>query len=278
MSRKSAAVAAVLASIALTNAADAFDLEYVSHLGMHRPDVGLTEPSGLAVDPDASGWWIVSDEARTVFRLDADGEISHYIDFDDRLRDLEGLAVDEGNSRLLVVSERTGSIFAIPLEPPHRIEAIDLAALSAPTDLSEDLKDRDDGLEGVGVDPDTGNIYVLKERKPRLLIEIAPSLERVISVRNLDDVLPEDEDVSGLALDPERRGFWIVSDVGRAVHFLPHFEGKIATFDLVWHDGNRKHRLHNPEGVALSPDGQSLFVISDDGEDSRLVQYEIVSR
>ena len=278
MSHNLSALAALLASIAFATAADAFDLKYVSHLGMHRPDVGLTEPSGLAVDPDASGWWIVSDEARTVFRLDADGEISRYIDFDDRLRDLEGLAVDERNSRLLVVSERTGSILTVSLEPPHRIEFIDLAGLPAPTDLSDALKDRDDGLEGVGVDPATGNIFVLKERKPRLLLEIASSFEKVISVRNLDDVLPEDEDISGLALDPKRRGFWIVSDVGKSVHFLPIVGDKVATFDLVWRDGNRKRRLDNAEGVALSPDGQSLFVISDDGKNSRLVQYEIVPR
>ena len=278
MSRKSVGAAALLASIALANAADAFDLEYMSHLGMHRPDVGLTEPSGVAVDPDASGWWVVSDEARTVFRLDTDGQISPYIDFDDRFRDLEGLAVDEGNSRLLVVSERTGSIFTISLDPPHRIEAVDLATLPTPTDLGEALQDRDDGLEGVGVNPDTGNIYVLKERQPRLLVEIAPSFDRVISVRTLDNVLPEDEDVSGLALDLERRGFWIVSDVGKAVHFLPFVGDDVATFDLVWYDGNRTRRLDNAEGVDLSPDGQTLFVISDDGKDSLLVQYEIVPR
>ena len=278
MSHNLSALAALLASIAFATAADAFDLKYVSHLEMHRPDVGLTEPSGLAVDPDASGWWIVSDEARTIFRLDADGEISPYIDFDARLHDLEGLAVDEGNSRLVVVSEHSGSILTVSLKPPHRIEPIDLAALPAPMDLSDALEDRNDGLEGVGVDPATGNVFVLKERNPRLLIEVAPSFERVVSVRNLDDVFPGDEDVSGLTLDPERKGFWIVSDVGKSVHFLPYLGDEIATFDLIWRDGSQKHRLDSAEGVALSPDGHSLFVISDDGKDSRLVQYEIVPR
>ena len=85
----------------------------MSNLPLHLPEIGLTEPSGLAVAPDGSGFWIVSDETRTVFLLDADGEMRPFLGRDDRMRDLEGVAADNGKARLLAVSERTSSIIAV---------------------------------------------------------------------------------------------------------------------------------------------------------------------
>jgi uncharacterized protein YjiK len=270
------ALASFLASTCFATATGALELKYMSHLPLHLPEIGLTEPSGLAVDPDGSGFWIVSDETKTVFRLDADGEIRPFLGRDDRMRDLEGVAVDTGKARLLAVSERTSSIIVVSLDPPHRLEVVELGALPTPTNLADALQDHDNGLEGIAVDQSTGSVFVLKERDPRLLVEIVPTLDRVISVRNLDSLLPDDEDVSGLALDTVRDGFWIVSDVGKSVYFLPFEGNSVVTLDLYWRDKDRKRKLDNAEGAALSPDGRYLFVISDDNQSSRLVQYEII--
>ena len=89
-------------------------------------------------------------------------------------------------------------------------------------------------------------------------------------------MLPEGKDVSGLTVDPFRDGLWIVSDKGRAVHFLPDGGDPPESKTLVWRDGDRLRPLENAEGVALSPDGRSLFVVTDDGRNSRLVQYSIL--
>ncbi len=276
MSLKVPALAGFLASACFATTTGALELKYISHLPLHFPEISLTEPSGLGVAPDGSGFWIVSDETKTVFRLDADGEIRPFLGRDDRLRDLEGVAFDTRTAQLLMVSERTSSVIVVSFDPPHRLEVVEVGALPTPTSLEDALEDHDNGLEGIVIDPDTGSVFVLKERDPRLLIEIAPTLDRVISVRNLDSVLPDDEDVSGLTLDMVRNGFWIVSDVGKSVHFLPFEGNSVVTLDLYWQDEERKRKLDNAEGAALSPDGRHLFVISDDDQNSRLVQYEII--
>ncbi len=276
MSLKVPTLASILASTCFATSTGALELKYMSNLPLHLPEIGLTEPSGLAIAADGSGFWIVSDETKTVFLLDADGEIRPFLGRDDRMRDLEGVAVDTRTAQLLAVSERTSSIIVVSLSPPHRLEVIEVGALPTPTNLADALEDDDNGLEGIAVDPDTGSVFVLKERDPRLLIEIAPTLDRVITVRNLDSVLPDGEDVSGLTLDSVRKGFWIVSDVGKSVHFLPYTGNPVVTLDLFWRDKDRKRKLDNAEGAALSPDGRYLFVISDDDKSSRLVQYQII--
>lgn len=268
--------ACFLAQVCFATATSALELEYVSHLKLYFPEIGLTEPSGLAIAPDGSGYWVVSDETRTVFKLEADGEIGSFLGHDDHMVDLEGVVVDAGHDRLLMVSERTSHIIAVSLDPPHRFDVVKIAELPTPTDLSDALADHGNGLEGIGLDPETGFIFVLKERKPRLLVTIAPAMDRVIAVRNLDSVLPDGEDVSGLTFDPDRNGFWIVSDIGKSVHFLSNDGNAVITSDLFWKDKDGKHKLDNAEGVALSSDGQHLFVVSDDKKKSRLVQYKII--
>lgn len=278
MSLKLKLIANFLAPFCLATATGALELEYVSHLPLYLPEIGFTEPSGLSVATDGSGFWIVSDETRTVFKLDASGEIRPFLGRDDRLLDLEGVAEDPNQARLMLASERSNSIIVVSLEAPHRLEVVEVGILPSPTNLSDPLENQDDGLEGIAIDPHTGSVFVLKERKPRLLIELAPALDRVISVRNLDSVLPDSEDVSGLTVDTERNGFWVVSDVGKSVHFLAIDGDAVKSFDLVWRDKkNRKRKLDNAEGVALSLDGRYLFVVSDDKKKSRLVQFEIIN-
>ena len=268
--------ACFIAQVWIATATSALELEYVSHLKLYFPEIGLTEPSGLAIAPDGSGFWIVSDETRTVFKLEADGEVGAFLGHDDHMRDLEGVVVDAGQDRLLMVSERTSHIIAVALDPPHRLDVVKIADLPTPTDLSDALEDYDNGLEGIGLDPETGFIFVLKEQKPRLLVTIAPAMDGVIAVRTLDGVLPDGEDVSGLTFDPGRNGFWIVSDIGKSVYFLSNDGNAVITFDLFWKDKDGKRKLDNAEGVALSSDGQHLFVVSDDKKKSRLVHYKII--
>ncbi|MDJ0995518.1 MAG: SdiA-regulated domain-containing protein [Dinoroseobacter sp.] len=259
-----------------TTAVGALDLEYRSHIPLYVPEIGLTEPSGLSIDPDGSGFWIVSDNARTVFRLDKSGDIGAYLGQDDRLQDLEGIAVDAANRRLLVVSENTGRVITVSLNKPHRIHDVEVGALEKLTGLADAFDDNENGLEGITLAPDHGGVLVAKEKNPRLLVEIGSSLERLVSVDNLEAVLPKEEDISGLAFDPVRDGLWILSDIGKSVHFVPKLDGNLRSFKLHWLDGDHRRRLDNPEGVALSPDGRSLFVVTDDDENSRLLQYDII--
>jgi len=275
---RSRALGALLGVILSGQSASALELRYVSHLNLHHPEIGFTEPSGLAVDPDGSGFWIVSDEAEAIFRLEASsGDLRTFTGQDSRMKDLEGVTVDADRGRLLLVSERTANIVTMSLLPPHRVTAIDLAALPGVEYLDGVLQDRRNGLEGISIDPDTGAVYVLKEDAPRLLIELAPGIESVISVLDLDQLLPGDGDVSGLAVDNQRHGLWILSDQDKAVYFLPNSGDAPLALELFWRDEDRMHRLDNAEGVALSPDGQDVFILTDDGKHSKLIQYRVLT-
>ncbi|MEW9922264.1 SdiA-regulated domain-containing protein [Marimonas sp. MJW-29] len=246
---------------------------------LYRPDVGLTEPSGLAVDPSGTAFWIVSDDTEVIFRLDLDGRLDRFTGVDYRLTDLEGVTIDARRNRLLVVSEPRASILSVDLRPPHRITEFPLKDMAGARHARKLLSERQNGLEGVAVDPNSDLVYVVKEAKPRLLITVSPELDRLIAVAELDDMLndaPEKgTDASGVAVDPHRSGLWIVSDRGRSAHFLHLDSGQVRHFDLTYRADGETHRLDNPEGIALSVDGTSLFVLSDDGRKSRLVQYVI---
>ncbi|WP_050927622.1 SdiA-regulated domain-containing protein [Aestuariivita boseongensis] len=254
-------------------------LEPVATLSLYKPDTGLTEPSGLAVDPSGTAFWIVSDNTEVIFRLAFDGALDRFTGVDPRLTDLEGITVDVRHNRLLAVSERRSSILSVDLRPPHRIAEFPLKDLAAQPHARKLLSDRQNGLEGIAVDPNSGLVYVLKEAKPRLLITLSPTLDKLIAIKALDGLFkgsPASEvDASGLALDTHRGGLWIVSDTGKSAHFLPFDEGQVKFFELTYRAEGSTYRLDNPEGIALSANGASLYVLSDNGRKSRLVQYAI---
>ncbi|WP_085641564.1 SdiA-regulated domain-containing protein [Marivita geojedonensis] len=274
----------LLVAWALTDAASAqaqdYELRFVRSLPLYLPEIGLDEPSGLSVDDKGKGFWIVSDNTKAVFWLDAGGGLQRQYE-DPRLHDLEGIALDAENKRLLLVSEETASLIEVGLQPPHPISRRPLSEMVSYIDLEEVLPDRRNGLEGITIDPLTGTVFVVSERDPKLLIEISSDLESVVGVHDLDRVpVPKEsnhDDVSGIVMDTLRNGFWVVSDTGRSVDFLSRDLGDGKTFDLYWEIDGKRRRLHNPEGVGLSPDGRFLFVLSDDGRDSKLVQYQVGS-
>ncbi|WP_167853543.1 SdiA-regulated domain-containing protein [Roseovarius aestuariivivens] len=274
--------ARVFAALVLAGAATADPAEdglrYVGHVPLFYPAIGLNEPSGLAVDPDGKGFWVVSDDTEAVFWLGVDGDLRPYFEGDPRLRDLEGIALDPANARLLVVSERRASVIALPLQIPEPMHEVALDAI-APDGHDALWQDRDNGLEGITVDPVSGAVLAVKENDPRLLIEMSPGLDTVTALRDLEaplaDLGGEDEDVSGLAADPARGGLWLLSDTGRAVSFLAAAGGESRRYALFWQEDGARRSLRNPEGVAVSADGRFLFVVTDDDRDSKLVQYEI---
>jgi uncharacterized protein YjiK len=147
------------------------------------------------------------------------------------------------------------------------------------------LRDSDprDGLEGIAVEAVTGNVFVVKERAPRLLLELTPDLARIRGALPLDaargfaDEETEDDrlDVSGLAVDAGRGGLWIVSDTGARAFLLDFGTLQARSWPLLDGDGRKAKRIRNAEGVALSTDGRELSVVTDDGKRSRLYRYAI---
>jgi uncharacterized protein YjiK len=241
----------------------------------------FTEVSGLSLSENG-GFWAVSDGAARLFSLDDAGKVQRK----DSLRampGLEGVAFDASGGRILAVREDTSEI--LDLAQDGRVTRHPILAMQGAGSLAEHFAatDANDGLEGITIDPETGTVFVVKEREPRLLIEISPDLTQVLGIVPLtgsagfvsDGAKDDRLDVSGLAWDGPRHGLWITSDTGQAIYFFCFATMKARGWALMREAGGKSRRVENAEGVALSLDGQTIFIVTDDGIDSRLLTYRI---
>jgi uncharacterized protein YjiK len=241
----------------------------------------FTEVSGLSLARDG-GFWAVSDNAARLFHLDEDGKVRNKSSPDGE-PGLEGVALDLAGGRILVVREDTSEILAIAED--GTVTRHPILAMDGEDDLAAQFSasDANDGLEGIAVDPASGTVFVVKERSPRLLIVIEPDLARIRRVIPLtraagfaSDQADDDRlDVSGLEWDGLRQGLWMTSDTGKAIYFLDLATATARGWALVTDGKGKPHRVSNAEGVALGGDGRALFVVTDDGKESRLIEYRI---
>ena len=276
--------ATAFAPVAADNAAPPERLIFRDSHAIYAHADGLREPSGLALDPGTGAFLTVSDDSRHVFRLDAEGRIAERLHAVDDLTDAEGVDVAP-DGRVLLLSEELGGIVAMDRDDPDKASLhllSDMPGFQAFLDVAGGDPKRL-SPEGLAVNGQTGAVFVANERDPRVLIEVAPALDRIVDVtplseergfvcRHASDV---ELDISGLAYDAGRDGLWITSDTGKCVFFWDGSARPARHFDLAWLDGDAVRLVDNAEGVALGPDGGSLYVVTDDGKQSRLFVYGI---
>jgi uncharacterized protein YjiK len=256
-------------------------LRFVSSDRIADPSRGFSEVSGLSLS-DNGGFWAVSDDTARLFRLDDAGKVRRKESLR-ALPGLEGVAFDAAGGRILAVREGTSEILDVAQD--GRLTRHPILAMEGAASLAELFAENNtnDGLEGITIDPKTGTVFVVKERGPRLLIEIAPDLSHVrkimpltVSAGFVSDRAEDDHlDVSGLAWDGQRQGLWITSDTGQALYFFCFATMKARGWALMREAAGKSRRVANAEGVALSLDGQTIFIVTDDGKDSRLLTYRI---
>jgi hypothetical protein len=63
---------------------------------------------------------------------------------------------------------------------------------------------------------------------------------------------------------------------GRRLFLYDMADDKAQGVDLMFQKENKLEELKNAEGVALNFGGDILFVVTDDGDESVLVSYEIL--
>lgn len=279
--------AALVLFAAASHAEDrpALTLTPVDSVNVYNRETGYEEPSGLALKSDTGTFWTVSDDTRRLLELRPDGATRVASEKHGSLRDLEGVAEYPQRGMVLMVSEARSRIIGVSDWDGQALLRIDLATLPGPRDLSKLLSEKNarNGLEGLAVYGPDGPIFLVKERDPRLLIELSGDMTEVVSVRDLrredgfhaPGVSDDELDVSGLAADTRRGGLWFVSDAAECVFFFDLASGHATRFALEFdHDGARRP-VRNPEGIALGPEGNSLFIVTDDGKSSRLHRYRI---
>lgn len=216
-----------LDSVAQTPEGEALTLLY------HQP-LEVKEPSGLTLDPERKTLWAVGDNS-DVYQLDLRGGV--LARFRGVGADLEGIAFSPKDSTLWVADEADNSLIQLS-RSGQRLARHQLAL------RSEDNK----GLEGICLDGQS-RIFVLNEKKPGLFIALAPdlSIERRLT-------LTFARDYSDLAFEAQGGNFWVLSDQDQALFLWSPEQGVLRTFLLPF---------SNPEGVAVDPVGQRLYLVSD---------------
>ena len=208
----------------------------LSYIGAYT--ISVPEPSGLDLTYKEDGFWTVSDETSTIYKLDGDGNVVQTFKIEGI--DFEGITVMD-ESKLAIVLERKREVVILDTSGTELIR----------TRLP--FKGRENsGLEGITYNPNNGHFYILNEKEPTMLIELNRKLE-VVKV----DTLNLAKDVSGIYLDVENNVLWILSDIDQL----------IMKTDL---NGNLLDKINisivQPEGITIDKKGKRLYIVSDKKE------------
>ena len=128
------------------------------------------------------------------------------------------------------------------------------------------------GLEGITVNTSNDHVFVVKEQRPGLLIELDPSLTTILSARVLQasqgfihpELKAEKLDFSGLSYDSRNDNLWIASDKGQCLFLYDWTRDTVLQrLDLSFSTGDKQTKIRKPEGVALDPHRNRMYVVSD---------------
>mgnify|MGYP005749107855 CR=1 FL=1 len=260
-------------------------LQFVESFDLHHGQHNLNEPSALAHDALTGTLWTVSDDGPFLFEIEPSAKIIRKLDLPKEVRDPEAVAMDMRANRILVLSERDGNIISVDLDSPETAAFFPVMSMKGASWLRQ-IIDHADGAfspEGMTIDPATGTVFVANEKSPRLLLSITPDLSEILSVETLDadkgfavpGVKDTHLDISGLAMDVDKRAMWFVSDTGKSLFYRPLGGKRALRYALRWRDDGKERQVRNAEGIAFDPGSRILFVASDDGRSSRLFVYRV---
>jgi len=249
-------------------------LELLSRHRIRDPGLGLNEPSGLTLNGDGSALYTVSDDTKAIFRLDLTGRVSVSESFFVGLDDLEGIAIRREDSELLVIQEASNCVVVVDLHHRRERSRRPLSAMTNYDTIAHHFPDPPDnnGLEGITVNTSNDHVFVVKEQRPGLLVELDPSLTTILSARVLEanqgfvhPALKDDTlDFSGLSYDSSSDTVWIASDKGQCLFQYDWADDTVLQrLDLTISSDDKTRQIRKPEGVAFDPQHQKIYVVSD---------------
>lgn len=260
-----------------------FSLTYLERFKIGDEDEGVEEPSGLALSHDREALWIVSDNHKKVFRMGLEGTLDKDASFKIGKEGLEGIATGSSENVLLAVREDGNEVLEISIRDEEitvRRALADMAGYDAIAHHFEGSH-ANKGLEGVAFNAASGTVFVLKEGDPGLIIELDPSLKRILDHKHLgaasgfadDEKKSSKIDYSGIQHDEGSR-FWIVSDKAKRL-FLYDWaaDAVIQNIALGYSKDGEYREIDKAEGVAVNSDTNRLYVVSD--KEARLYVFDI---
>ena len=197
--------------------------------------IPVPEPSGLDLSYDEKAFWIVSDQNSKVYLIDSWGKEIKSFKVDGE--DLEGITV-VNDITIAVVLERTREVVILDTSGNE--------LKRAKLDLEGELNS---GLEGITYNRRDKIFYILKEKKPRLLLTLDKNL-----IELNRDTLDFAKDFSGIFFDDIDNILWIISDESERI-FKTNLEGvSIEEFKI---------KVKQPEGITLNKARTKLYLVSD---------------
>jgi uncharacterized protein YjiK len=200
--------------------------------------ISVPEPSGLDLTKDGRGFWTVSDETSTIYRLDNEGNVVQTIKVDGF--DFEAITLID-DTTLVILQERTREMVFLDTSGTE-LKRIKL-------NLEGELNS---GPEGIAYNPGNQHFYILNEKKPALFVELDKNLNMIRK-----DTIKYCQDLSGLYFDEVNQILWMLSDESQLV-IKTDLNGKpLEKIDIT---------IPQPEGITLSKDGKQLYIVSDNKE------------
>lgn len=259
-----------------------FSLTYLDRFKIKDDEAGLKEPSGLALAREGDGLWTISDDKKRIFMLDFEGELLTDQSFKIDDEDLEGITVDPATGDLLVIKEEAYEILRIDTKSEETVSRHLLSDMAGFEIIRQHLSGdvANDGLEGITFNQDTGTFFVLKERKPGLIIEISKDLQSILNahVLNAANGFTDDDadeiDFSGIQYDATRSSFWIVSDRAKRLFLYDLDRGQVIQSAALGYEKDGEFReIGKAEGVAVDAEHNRLYVVSD--AEARLYVFDL---
>ena len=198
----------------------------------------VPEPSGLALSADGKYLWTVSDETKNVYLISLDGKIQKK--FPVNSYDLEGISVIS-DTAIAVVAERTREIIFMNNDGKEYFRK----------KILNDAVDNS-GLEGIAFNKNNNHIFIVKEKDPKLLIELDSKLN-VVRKKEIDFL----DDLSGLDFNPETNELWMISDESKTIARCSN-EGVVKE--------TYKVKIDQIEGIAVDRKSNLICLVSDKEE------------
>ena len=245
---------------------------------------GYSEPSGLSPSSVEGLFWTVSDADAKLHLLTSSGELKNAFHLPETLgTDLEAVASRPDGS-VLLLQERDWAITVLKPTTPISLERILINRVRGFGRYAHlfHATPPNKGPEGITVDPETGTVFLAIEGEPRVLLTLAPDLNEIVNAT----VLSKDKgfaspkakdgelDISGLAWSPFSNRLWMLSDTGKCVFVFDPKTNTAERIDLKFRKSGDVRWIKNAEGIVIDEEAQRLFVLTDDGKESRLFVFE----
>lgn len=261
-----------------------FSLTYLDRFNIKDKDEGLNEPSGVALSHGNNALWTISDDTRKIFKMSLDGDLNKGKSFKIPDNGLEGIALDPTGDFLFTVKEADNEIIKIKVdseEVVYRQRLDEMVGYATVVDYFAGGK-ANKRLEGITCNNETGTIFVMKEAKPGLLMEVSSDLRTIQGHKLLNEengfrdteVSADEIDFSDLCYDRSLDHFWIISDVAKRLFLYDWKENSvIQSAKLGYGKDGEYQEIEKAEGVAIDPNTNCLYVVSD--KEARLYVFDI---